>query len=104
MLRLRAFRPTPDKVVRLLLHPTYPWLVTADASDNVVVWDWEHRQVIYEVNVRGIDERRNVGAQLQKLAEGEAGMGISILLIFLLSSSYLSGFVLHPRLNEFFCC
>jgi branched-subunit amino acid permease len=45
MLRLRAFRPTPDKVVRLLLHPTYPWLVTADASDNVVVWDWEHRQV-----------------------------------------------------------
>jgi hypothetical protein len=72
MLRLRAFRPTPDKVVRLLLHPTYPWLVTADASDNVVVWDWEHRQVIYEVNVRGIDERRTVGAQLQKLAEGEA--------------------------------
>jgi hypothetical protein len=26
--------------------------------------------------VRGIDERRTVGAQLQKLAEGEAGMGI----------------------------
>jgi hypothetical protein len=24
--------------------------------------------------VRGIDERRTVGAQLQKLAEGEAGM------------------------------
>lgn len=45
MLRLRAFRPTQDKVVKLLLHPTYPWLVTADASDNVVVWDWEHRQV-----------------------------------------------------------
>lgn len=46
MLRLRAFRPTHDKVVKLLLHPTYPWLVTADASDNVVVWDWEHRQVL----------------------------------------------------------
>jgi hypothetical protein len=45
MLRLRAFRPTQDKVVKLLLHPTYPWLVTADGSDNVVVWDWEHRQV-----------------------------------------------------------
>lgn len=45
MLKLRAFRPTQDKVVKLLLHPTYPWLVTADASDNVVVWDWEHRQV-----------------------------------------------------------
>ncbi len=26
--------------------------------------------------MRGIDERRTVGAQLQKLAEGEAGMGI----------------------------
>ncbi|XP_024377308.1 uncharacterized protein [Physcomitrium patens] len=72
MLRLRAFRPTQDKVVKLLLHPTYPWLVTADASDNVVVWDWEHRQVVYEVNVKGVDERRLVGAQLQKLAEGEA--------------------------------
>jgi hypothetical protein len=56
------------------------------------------------VNVRGIDERRTVGAQLQKLAEGEAGMGISIFLIFLLSSSYLSGFVLHPRLDDIFCC
>jgi hypothetical protein len=56
------------------------------------------------VNVRGIDEKRTVGAQLQKLAEGEAGMGISIFLIFLLSSSYLSGFVLHQRLNDFFCC
>lgn len=49
MLRLRAFRPTQDKVVKLLLHPTYPWLVTADASDNVVVWDWEHRQVCLSV-------------------------------------------------------
>ena len=49
MLRLRAFRPTQDKVVKLLLHPTYPWLVTADASDNVVVWDWEHRQVCVSV-------------------------------------------------------
>lgn len=54
--------------------------------------------------MRGIDEKRTVGAQLQKLAEGEAGMGISIFLIFLLSSSYLSGFVLHQRLNDFFCC
>lgn len=35
-------------------------------------------QVVYEVNVKGVDERRLVGAQLQKLAEGEAG-----------SSSYL---------------
>jgi len=30
-------------------------------------------QVVYEVNVKGVDERRLVGAQLQKLAEGEAG-------------------------------
>jgi hypothetical protein len=52
--------------------------------------------------VRGIDERRTVGAQLQKLAEGEAGMGISNFLNFLLSSSYLSGFVLRRRLNDFF--
>ncbi len=52
--------------------------------------------------MRGIDERRTVGAQLQKLAEGEAGMGISNFLNFLLSSSYLSGFVLRRRLNDFF--
>ena len=45
MLRLRAFRPTTDKVVKIQLHPTHPWLVTADANDRVSVWDWEHRQV-----------------------------------------------------------
>jgi WD40 repeat protein len=45
MLRLRAFRPTSDKVVKIQLHPTHPWLVTADANDRVSVWDWEHRQV-----------------------------------------------------------
>lgn len=46
MLRLRAFRPTNDKIVKIQLHPTHPWLVTADASDRVSVWNWEHRQVI----------------------------------------------------------
>lgn len=45
MLRLRAFRPTNDKIVKIQLHPTHPWLVTADASDHVSVWNWEHRQV-----------------------------------------------------------
>ncbi|KAG6555176.1 hypothetical protein Mapa_003215 [Marchantia paleacea] len=65
MLRLAAFRPSHEKIVRLQLHPTYPWLVTADESGNVVVWDWEHRQVIYEVNAIGVDERRLAGAQLQ---------------------------------------
>ena len=45
MLRLRAFRPTNDKIVKIELHPTHPWLVTADASDHVSVWNWEHRQV-----------------------------------------------------------
>uniref|UniRef100_A0A0A9JSC1 Uncharacterized protein n=1 Tax=Arundo donax TaxID=35708 RepID=A0A0A9JSC1_ARUDO len=44
MLRLRAFRPTSDKVVKIQLHPTHPWRVTADANDRVSVWDWEHRQ------------------------------------------------------------
>jgi WD40 repeat protein len=45
MLRLRAFRPTSDKVVKIQLHPTQPWLVTADANDRVAIWNWEHRQV-----------------------------------------------------------
>lgn len=45
MLRLRAFRPSNDKIVKIQLHPTHPWLVTADASDHVSVWNWEHRQV-----------------------------------------------------------
>ncbi|KAL5989921.1 hypothetical protein ACLOJK_010816 [Asimina triloba] len=71
MLRLRAFRPTGDKIVRIQLHPTHPWLVTADASDHVAVWNWEHRQVIYELKAGGVDERRLVGAKLEKLAEGE---------------------------------
>ncbi|KAL2642182.1 hypothetical protein R1flu_009769 [Riccia fluitans] len=65
MLRLAAFRPSQEKITRLQLHPTYPWLATADESGNVVVWDWEHRQVIYEVNAIGVDERRLAGAQLQ---------------------------------------
>ncbi|KAJ4981662.1 hypothetical protein NE237_032499 [Protea cynaroides] len=72
MLRLRAYRPTNDKIVRIQLHPTHPWLVTADASDHVSVWNWEHRQVIYELKAGGVDERRLVGAKLEKLAEGES--------------------------------
>ncbi|KAH7833004.1 hypothetical protein Vadar_002270 [Vaccinium darrowii] len=72
MLRLRAFRPTNDKIVKIQLHPTHPWLVTADASDRVSVWNWEHRQVIYELKPGGVDERRLVGAKLEKLAEGES--------------------------------
>ncbi|XP_068665069.1 uncharacterized protein [Aristolochia californica] len=71
MLRLRAFRPSSDKIVKIQLHPTHPWLVTADASDHVSVWNWEHRQVIYELKAGGVDERRLVGAKLEKLAEGE---------------------------------
>ncbi|KAF5946815.1 hypothetical protein HYC85_017043 [Camellia sinensis] len=72
MLRLRAFRPTNDKIVKIQLHPTHPWIVTADASDRVSVWNWEHRQVIYELKAGGVDERRLVGAKLEKLAEGES--------------------------------
>ncbi|XAR56203.1 hypothetical protein NMG60_11036585 [Bertholletia excelsa] len=72
MLRLRAFRPTNDKIVKIQVHPTHPWLVTADASDRVSVWNWEHRQVIYELKAGGVDERRLVGAKLEKLAEGES--------------------------------
>ncbi|KAK0606944.1 hypothetical protein LWI29_006755 [Acer saccharum] len=72
MLRLRAFRPSNDKIVKIQLHPTHPWLVTADASDHVSVWNWEHRQVIYELKAGGIDQRRLVGAKLEKLAEGES--------------------------------
>ena len=45
MLRLKAFRPTNDKIVKIQMHPTHPWLVTSDASDHVSVWNWEHRQV-----------------------------------------------------------
>lgn len=72
MLRLKVFRPSNDKIVKIQLHPTHPWLVTADASDNVSVWNWEHRQVIYELKAGGVDERRLVGAKLEKLAEGES--------------------------------
>ncbi|GAA0158733.1 hypothetical protein LIER_15680 [Lithospermum erythrorhizon] len=71
MLRLKAYRPTNDKIVKIHMHPTHPWLVTADASDHVSVWNWEHRQVIYELKAGGVDERRLVGAKLEKLAEGE---------------------------------
>lgn len=97
MLRLKAFRPTSDKIVKIQLHPTHPWMVTADDSDRVSVWNWEHRQVqnscsihrcfrfrllrfngnliqvVYELKAGGVDERRLVGAKLEKLAEGETG-------------------------------
>lgn len=104
MLRLKAFRPTSDKIVKIQLHPTHPWMVTADDSDRVSVWNWEHRQVqkpcsihrvsfwfvvyalcfllcfngnliqvVYELKAGGVDERRLVGAKLEKLAEGEIG-------------------------------
>ncbi|CAI0405779.1 unnamed protein product [Linum tenue] len=108
MLRLKAFRPNHDKILKIQLHPTHPWLVTADATDRVSVWNWEHRQVsplnnfnmhrsphllqhlpcpsfdpsniaggfafqiIYELKAGGVDERRLVGAKLEKLAEGES--------------------------------
>ncbi|CAL0311176.1 unnamed protein product [Lupinus luteus] len=71
MLRLKVFRPTNDKIVKIQLHPTHPWMVTADDSDRVSVWNWQHRQVIYELKAGGVDERRLVGAKLEKLAEGE---------------------------------
>ncbi|KAK9154676.1 hypothetical protein Sjap_002156 [Stephania japonica] len=72
MLRLRAFRPSNEKIVKVQVHPTHPWLVTADASDHVSVWNWEHRQVVYELKAGGVDQRRLVGAKLEKLAEGES--------------------------------
>ncbi|KAL9272756.1 hypothetical protein AKJ16_DCAP12770 [Drosera capensis] len=72
MLRLRAFQPTNEKIVKIQLHPKNPWLVTADASDHVSVWNWEHRQVIYELKAGGVDERRLFGVKLEKLAEGES--------------------------------
>ncbi|KAF8082503.1 hypothetical protein N665_0822s0015 [Sinapis alba] len=72
MLRARAFRQTNGKIVKIQVHPTHPWLVTADDSDHVSVWNWEHRQVIYELKAGGVDERRLVGAKLEKLAEGDS--------------------------------
>ncbi|XP_078429126.1 transducin/WD40 repeat-like superfamily protein [Wolffia australiana] len=72
MLRLRAFRPTGSKIVKIQLHPTHPWLVTADDSDHVSVWNWEHRQVIYELKAGGVDHRRVLGEKLEKLAEGDS--------------------------------
>lgn len=47
MLRARAFRQTNSKIVKIQVHPTHPWLVTSDDSDNVSVWNWEHRQVSF---------------------------------------------------------
>lgn len=49
MLRARAFRQTNGKIVKIQVHPTHPWLVTADDSDHVSVWNWEHRQVCIEI-------------------------------------------------------
>ncbi|XP_057494115.1 probable serine/threonine-protein kinase PBL11 isoform X2 [Actinidia eriantha] len=73
MLHLRAFRPMNDKIVKIQLHPTHSWRSTTDASDRVSVWNWEHRQVIYELKAGSVDERRLVGAKLEKLADGELG-------------------------------
>lgn len=97
MLRLRAFRPSSEKIVKIQMHPTHPWLVTADASDHVSVWNWEHRQVIYELKAGGIDQRRLVGAKLEKLAEGDLG---SIRCDFLLNF-FIFNYVLDVTLKIF---
>nr|GLL46856.1 hypothetical protein DCAR_032259 [Ipomoea trifida] len=81
MLKLRAFRPTNEKIKKIHVHPTQPWLVTADVSDHVSVWNWEYRQVIYELKAGGVDERRLVGAKLEKLAEGESDSWYKVLSI-----------------------
>lgn len=40
-----------------------------------------HFQVIYELKAGGVDERRLVGAKLEKLAEGETGqLAVSLML------------------------
>lgn len=138
MLRLRAFRPTNDKIVKIQMHPTHPWLVTADASDHVSVWNWEHRQVfllvksfryftfclldwqicfgrqiIYELKPGGVDERRLVGAKLEKLAEGESGkcaycyylIGVSVAstisTTMIQSQTSGIGYMLHLKLIHF---
>ena len=44
-IKLHAFRPTVEKVYHVDVHPTQPWIASSDGGDNVVVWDWEHRQV-----------------------------------------------------------
>lgn len=51
------------------------------------MWRFGVMQVVYEVNVKGVDERRLVGAQLQKLAEGEAGTDFLWHAVFLFYST-----------------
>lgn len=103
MLRLRAFRPSSEKIVKIQMHPTHPWLVTADASDHVSVWNWEHRQVIYELKAGGIDQRRLVGAKLEKLAEGESG-SIRWDLCLWLFCIWILTWMLIWRISVYFCC
>lgn len=46
---MKAFLPGHEKIHLLDVHPTQPWVVTADEADSVVVWDWEHRQVKFSL-------------------------------------------------------
>lgn len=45
----------------------FPFSVAACFNRNII-------QVIYELKAGGVDERRLVGAKLEKLAEGETGL------------------------------
>ncbi|PON72140.1 hypothetical protein TorRG33x02_252600 [Trema orientale] len=50
-------------------------------SHHISVWNWEHRQVIYELKAGGVDERRLVSAKLEKLADGESSTKCKPLLL-----------------------
>ena len=50
-------------------------------------------QVIYELKAGGVDERRLVGAKLEKLAEGESGREMPPK--FELSFTFIVYFLLH---------
>ncbi|GLI58425.1 hypothetical protein VaNZ11_000129 [Volvox africanus] len=67
MLALNLFYPAADKVRQVEFHPVLPWVVSTTKSDNVSVWDWRTRQLVWETQLGGSDDDLCMDAEWARL-------------------------------------
>ncbi|GIL66637.1 hypothetical protein Vafri_20113, partial [Volvox africanus] len=67
MLALKLFYPAADKVRQVEFHPVLPWIVSTTKSDNVSVWDWRTRQLVWETQLGGSDDDLCMDAEWARL-------------------------------------
>eukprot|EP01102_Stenamoeba_stenopodia_P006202 TRINITY_DN1700_c1_g3_i1.p1 TRINITY_DN1700_c1_g3~~TRINITY_DN1700_c1_g3_i1.p1 ORF type:complete len:1438 (+),score=318.79 TRINITY_DN1700_c1_g3_i1:131-4315(+) len=45
-----------SKVTSMEVHPFHPWLLTAHKNSTVVVWNYELKKVLYDINLQTLDD------------------------------------------------